>query len=305
MKVSQIRQQQAFRRYKATNGNLGMAACCLWQELLCQMSDAGKGNDWPDGFVRISNRTLLANLPELSDSTFRRARAELIENGLIEYEPGSKSDFPLYRMIYFSEETNAVSHSRRDCVQIPGQFDQECEQEHEQENTVSSNSCARAETKTKTKTQTQTETSYSDSYSYPEKDIEDDDDDDEITRMHERAREAVENAFVTYVGRRGKPAEIELIATTAVLSDLEPAMAQRAVRKAAMFGAINIAKYATSVINNWRANHVYTEADADEVEYFHNSFAHYDKVDLDAMNEARERRKAAHEAGKAAERGQS
>ena len=98
----------------------------LWHALLNFFNQRAKGNDWPDGFVTVSNNRLLALTTfngRKRDETLRLTRKSLVERGLIEYVEGQRnSSNPQYRLIYFTSK--AAPMPAYDAPQPPAEQDE-------------------------------------------------------------------------------------------------------------------------------------------------------------------------------------
>ena len=81
------------------------------------MNKKARGNNWPDGFVRISNKRLMTYLPYRFDS-MAKAREGLARHGLIEFVHGVKNEqSPMYKMNWLTQaqfypaESDNISHN--------------------------------------------------------------------------------------------------------------------------------------------------------------------------------------------------
>lgn len=132
------------------------------------------------------------------------------------------------------------------------------------------------------------------------KDLLDDDDDDEEesspgVSAYSPTEWGVFESYLDNIGKSPNPAELKLIARCAALLKLSPEMAAEAVRLAAQAGAKNIAGYAKQVMNEWGYQEIKTIDEAAEYRYMKDNYA-----DQDEMENARQRRREAHERGETA-----
>lgn len=110
MYVNYITECEAFIRHARDNGYSGSAQL-LWRALFTIFNEHARrnGGDWPDGFIRVSNKELLSWLP-FTENTLIATRAEMVNPKrfnpiLFDYIPGKKStEMPQYRLHYFSPD---------------------------------------------------------------------------------------------------------------------------------------------------------------------------------------------------------
>ena len=99
--VNYVVEHEAFIVYAQDNG-LSAAEQLLWYALCHIFNRRAQGGQWPDGFIRVTNKTVLSLLP-FTEDTMAAARNRLKQRGLIDYVPGrKKAEIPMYRMVYFS-----------------------------------------------------------------------------------------------------------------------------------------------------------------------------------------------------------
>lgn len=104
-KVNYIRECRAFAAAAVERG-LTANAFVLWHALLEAFNRKAVGEDWPDGFLSISNTRLLALTPfgagDSACETLRRAREQLARQGFIRYRAGERRRLtPAYQMVWF------------------------------------------------------------------------------------------------------------------------------------------------------------------------------------------------------------
>lgn len=95
--VNYIREHRAFFEMAADERLTGHEQL-LWNALFMIMNSKAQGTQWPDGFIRISNKRLMTYLPYQFDA-MAKARNGLIQRGLIEFVHGKKNTMsPMYKM---------------------------------------------------------------------------------------------------------------------------------------------------------------------------------------------------------------
>lgn len=102
MFVNYVREINAFNRY-ANEQMMGSGERLLWFGLMdCINTYYASGADWPTDYVSIPNKRLLSHVP-FSEDAMIEARNRLKQRGLIDYMPGKKNrTAPAYRVRYFS-----------------------------------------------------------------------------------------------------------------------------------------------------------------------------------------------------------
>lgn len=103
--VNYVRETRAFLHYAVQN-QLSANEMALWHAIFEKMNQHAVGSLWPDGFVPMSNSSLLALTPfgtgKSGEQTLMRTRQKLVKTGLIMYQPGRRhSRVPCYRVMYF------------------------------------------------------------------------------------------------------------------------------------------------------------------------------------------------------------
>lgn len=99
--VNYVLEHCAFMDYAADNGLTG-AERLVWYALIHEMNRRANGPYWPDGFIRISNKRMLALVP-MGEDAFMAARNRLAQRGLIQYQKGRKNaELPCYKVRYLT-----------------------------------------------------------------------------------------------------------------------------------------------------------------------------------------------------------
>ena len=107
-KVNYIRECRAFTAAAAERG-LGANEIALWHALFEAFNRKASGEDWPDGYLSISNARLLALTPfgagDSGCDILRRARERLARQGFIRYRAGERRRLaPAYQMVWLHAE---------------------------------------------------------------------------------------------------------------------------------------------------------------------------------------------------------
>lgn len=246
-------------RFAADNGLTGPERE-LWHVLLQLFNERARGNQFPDGFLRLPNKVVLALL-SYSEDTLGRARNRLAQQGLIEFVRGSRrEDLPMYRMIWLTASRapeNGAQVYPQDCPQVYPQFAGK-----NADNTYSNIDVDGTET---------------DLDEYPVSPyteiLEDDEEKQPRARASEEAEpsedleefeggspdqqetnQVIRDSFRQHYGRKPHRAELRRIRQTAGILGMPPVMVGIAIRLAAEHNAGAPAMYATQVLNdmdNW------------------------------------------------------
>lgn len=325
--VNYVKEHNAFIEYAADNG-LRPNEILVWESLFHIMNQRANGNYWPDGFIRVKNDRLLTYAPIGFDS-LSRARNALAQRGLISYKPGKKNaDIPMYELHYLTAVSNPQLHDEAvdnpvDNSGYTGFYPQFADNMgYNMGGNIGYNM--------------RDNMGYNIGYQYnklnnkpkeTETYIDDEDDEgDGFTRGRARAYErlhVVENQEDEYhaadkalaavaaqsvknsFGRDATPAEARSMAICARLSGFSSDMLTKAIETAAQMGARVPAAYIRKIFEEWRFEEVTTPDEADEYQVMkdaydgRNEFGSGDTYeDVKRMSEAREERRARHEAAK-------
>jgi hypothetical protein len=99
-RVNYVREMEAFGDYAEAN-SLGSSERLVWLALFRAVNARAYGDEWPDGFVEIRNRELVA-ASGLSRMTVSRAREKLARRGLIDFIMGDGESASGYKLHFFS-----------------------------------------------------------------------------------------------------------------------------------------------------------------------------------------------------------
>ena len=252
MQVNYVREHERFIEY-AADERVPANVQLLWYALMHIFNQRAEGNEWPDGFIRITNDRLFTYLPIKWDA-MAKARNALKQMGRIDFRNGNRNKAaPEYRIIPFypscypfktdntggNQGGNTGGNQGGNTGGNPGDFN------------ININ-------KTITK-----------------HGFEDDDDDDvDVTRAREAEPDPIQDrkirenviasAFRSSVGRVPTAEEVGRLVVVSWRMDMPPAMAAEALRRAAGAGARTPVEYAVAVLDEWDHNEVRTPEQAEE-----------------------------------------
>ena len=275
MQVNYVREHERFIEY-AADERVPANVQLLWYALMHIFNQRAEGNEWPDGFIRITNDRLFTYLPIKWDA-MAKARNALKQMGRIDFRNGSRNKTaPEYRIIPFypsccpfktdntggntggNEGGNTGGNARGN----PGD--------------ISIN--------------------INESYTKPDMDN-DDDEEGDLPRAREDAGDPVADrderatrireAFRAGFGRMPYPAETDRLVSAGWRMKMPPEMVALAIRTAAGFGASSPADYAIEVLMTWMRNEV---RQPHQVEEYNAEFLS-GRDDFNGMNAAVDRRR--------------
>ena len=275
-------------RYAADNGLSGPERE-LWRVLLDLFNERADGNRWPDGFLRLPNKLVLAWL-SYGEDTLAKARNRLAQRGLIEFVRGNRrEDLPMYRMVWLTVPRQSTP-AEVDPLFCPTFY-------------------PKISGKTAGKTWDPsyddidgTETETWDSVLSEELETEEEEEQQPRARAREAAEEAeeesdanrettgaVKEGFRKFFGRQPHRAEVSRIALAARLLGFSPEMIRIAIKAAAEHGASAPAMYAVQVLNDLDGWGVYTP------EQYSMHVLHYRTGDMEITQQLREAEARRHE----------
>lgn len=331
--VNYVKEHIAFIEYAADN-NLRANEILVWEALFHVMNQRANGNYWPDGFIRVKNDRLLTYAPIGFDS-LARARNSLAQRGLISYKPGKKnSEVPMYELHYLTAESNPQLHDNPvdnsvdnsvNNTSYPARYPQNTDNIRGNiKDNIGGNAGGNAGGKLSHQYINLNNRQSNQSETY----IDDDDEADVgITRGRARGYElcagylvdedaeqiAAVNALAdcaakairVYFGRDAASSESRAIAIKANLLHFSGDMIAKAVELSALHGARIPVSYVSRIFQTWDYEEVRTPEEADEYQFMddaqsgRNPYGSGDAVEnYRRMNQAREERRAKHEAEK-------
>lgn len=262
MQVNYVREHERFIEY-AADERLTPNEQLLWYALVHIFNQRAEGNEWPDGFIRITNDRMFTYLPIKWDA-MAKARNSLKQRGLIDFRNGSRNKAaPEYKVNWFypscyplkTDNTggniggNTGDNTGGNKWGNPGGI----YDKHKQGVNVN------------------------------EIETDEDDDDADDTRAGACAREADEDpitdrdergricfvGFSAAFGRTPFPAEVNRLVVAGWRCGFSAEMVNLALQKAAENGARNPVELTCSILDEWLENEVRTpfQAEQYQVEY--------------------------------------
>lgn len=212
------------------------------------------GNQWPDGYIKISNKALMYYLP-ISEDAMSRARNQLVQHGLLLYEKGSRnSSAPLYQLIYPTQLLARAGYQQPAVDDV----DDADVYPHTAGKPAGKTAGNSADIYYNTFTQNLNKTlpvAKSSSSIARE-------DDDELFQV-------VQEGFRHEFGRCATPAEQIAIVKDARMHGMPAEVVRLAIKTASSYGARNVAQYVRMILADWD-NHFVTDAlDAQDYMYEH------------------------------------
>lgn len=273
--VNYIVEHEAFIEYAQDNG-LSAAEQLLWYALCHIFNRRAQGGQWPDGFIRVTNKTVLSLLP-FTEDTMAAARNRLKQRGVIDYVPGrKKAEIPMYRMVYFSVP---AASDPDDPVFYP-------KNSGKQSGKVGGKDGGKAADISKLNL---------DVNSTP-----DDDDVDELnddSAREERRRDLTAELVETWCDEYGPeptPAEARRVVQAAMLLNSSSEMVAKAVELSARNGARTPSAYIVELLKNWHDEDILTPEEYDE-EQLHRVYQ--DRTIAEYIQDRERRRQKHAEAG--------
>lgn len=264
MQVNYVREHERFIEY-AADERLTPNEQLLWYALVHIFNQRAEGNEWPDGFIRITNDRMFTYLPIKWDA-MAKARNALKQRGLIDFRNGSRNKTaPEYKINWFYPP----------CYPFKTDNTGGNEGGNEGGNTGGNEGGSPGGIYNKHKQ----------GVNVNQREMDEDDDDaddiragagtregdageDPIVDRDERVRLIV-GGFSRAFGRLPYPAEGERLTVASWRMGFSTEMVYLAMRKAAENGARNPVELTCSILEEWRENEVRTpfQADQYQVEY--------------------------------------
>ena len=252
--VNYVREHMAFIE-RASDLNLTGNERTLWYALIHIANQRANGSDWPEDFISVPNKRLLALVP-FGEKNIPVLRNRLRQAGLIEFRPGKRNErAPEYKILYLTAELstetpqNAESYRKNDG-------------KNEGNGTGKSvgkgigNGWGKAVGNGGNLNVNLNVTPNVNPNMHT-------DDDDEAAAERERA--AMENrvrvAFREEMGREALPAEVRSIVLVAINIGMEEEVVVQAIAKSAIMHARNPAAYVIEVIREWNRKGIHTVYD--------------------------------------------
>ena len=296
--VNYVREHIAFKEYAADN-SLRSAETLVWEALFHIMNQHARGNDWPDGYVRIRNERLMFYAP-VSFDAFNRARKKLVELGLISYIPGLRnSEVPRYQMHYLTAEDRnqeCGDEGMPPALAAAEWPDRSGDMERTAERGRDGNADSSADMPTdKNADKNADKNTAKDRHQYinynqneterKETYVQDDDaaaadsarvraytqegggeEQEEFAGLNQLTGAAAQSVR-RFFGREATPAEAEGIAVSARLLGMDSEMIARGLEKAAQYGAKAPLAYVRQIFDKWNTEEIRTPEEADSLQF--------------------------------------
>ena len=260
MFVNYVREINAFHRF-ANDNYLGSGERLLWFGLMDYINlHFASGAEWPDDWISIPNKGLLAHVP-FGEDALTEARNRLKQRGLLEYTPGKRNkEAPKYRIHYFSAQLSTGSQQGvgTDCPEKPGNApgkeggNNPGNPPGKEGGNNPGNDPGRHPNRNLNVTPNPNVTPY-------------EDEEEEGERARKAAYAVIDSAIKEIYGRSPNVAEAYLLAFRYECSCMrDPELLREAILEAAQHGAKNPALYAKKVLNDWCGDYICTVHDLEE-----------------------------------------
>lgn len=246
MQVNYVREHERFIEY-AADERVPANVQLLWYALMHIFNQRAEGNEWPDGFIRITNDRLFTYLPIKWDA-MAKARNALKQMGRIDFRNGNRNKAaPEYRIIPFYPSCYPLKTDNTG-------------------GNIGDNTGGNQWGNTGGNTGEINNININETITKQNQGYEDDDDDDDIRAGAHEAGSIVgiNSAFWQCLGRAPNRAELERLFNASMRMQLPVVMAELAIRRAAGHGAASPVDYALEIMDDWRRNEVRTPEQAEE-----------------------------------------
>ena len=252
--VNYLREHMAFIE-RASDLNLNGNERTFWYALIHIANQRANGSDWPEDFISVPNKRLLALVP-FGEKNIPALRNRLRQAGLIEFRTGERNKrAPEYKILYLTAELstetpqNAESYRKNDgknegnrtCKSVGKGMGNGWDKAVGNGGNLNVNLNVTPNVNPNMHT------------------------DDDDAAAAERARAAMENrvrmAFREEMGREALPAEVRSIVLVAINIGMEEEVVVQAIAKSAIMHARNPAAYVIEVIREWNRKEIHTVYD--------------------------------------------
>ena len=243
MQVNYVREHERFIEY-AADERVPANVQLLWYALMHIFNQRAEGNEWPDGFIRITNDRLFTYLPIKWDA-MAKARNALKQMGRIDFRNGNRNKAaPEYRIIPFYPSCYPLKTDN-----TGGNIG----------DNTGGNQWGNAEGNTG-----EIKINVNRNGTYTNIDDDDDDDNSRAGACEPSSIVGINAAFWQNYGRGPNRAEIDRLVSAALRMQLPLVMSELAIRRAAEHGASSPVDYALEIMDEWRRNEVRTPEQAEE-----------------------------------------
>lgn len=248
--VNYVREHMAFIE-RASDLNLNGNERTLWYALIHIANQRANGSDWPEDFISVPNKRLLALVP-FGEKNIPVLRNRLRQAGLIDFRNGERNKrAPEYKILYLTAELstetpqNAESYRKND-GKIEGNGT------GKSVGKGIGNGCGKA-----VGNGGNLNVNLNDK---PKRNINACEEDDERLELTRRAQEAYRTAF----GHEPTTAEINRMVNAEINHHMSADMLDEAIKQAAEAHAVHPAMYVLSILSDWRSAFVFSREDLDE-----------------------------------------
>lgn len=254
MQVNYVREHERFIEY-AADERIPANVQLLWYALMHIFNQRAEGNEWPDGFIRITNDRLFTYLPIKWDA-MAKARNALKQMGRIDFRNGNRNKAaPEYRIIPFYPSCYPFRTDNTGGNEGGNRGGNEWGNRGGNTGDININ--------------------VNETYTNPIRETDEDDDDDDVIRagageeedpITDRAerRDGIRGAFRRAFGRSPYPGEVERLVVMSWRMGFTVSMVSLALEKAAGAGAGSPVDYCAEILDEWRREEVRTPEQADE-----------------------------------------
>lgn len=244
--VNYVREHMAFIE-RASDLNLNGNERTFWYALIHVANQRANGSDWPEDFISIPNKRLLALVP-FSEKNIPALRNRLRQAGLIEFRSGERNKkAPEYKILYLTAELS-TENPQNDDFYPNFKCNDSGKRMGNDRGKVIGNDRGNARDINVNLNVTHKLNEYAD----------DADADEADQRAHTRMEDCVFQAFCRELGREPHPAELRNITLVAINCDVDPELVVQAIAKTAVMNARNPAAYAIEIIRRWSKNGMHT-----------------------------------------------
>lgn len=244
--VNYVREHMAFIE-RASDLNLNGNERTFWYALIHIANQRANGSDWPEDFISVPNKRLLA-LVSFTEKNIPALRNRLRQAGLIEFKAGERNKrAPEYKILYLTAELS-TDHPQREesCRNYMGN-DRGNGRGNDRGNDMGNDRGNDRGLNVNLNDK-------------PKRNLNVCEEDDARLELIKRAQEAYRSAF----GHEPTTAEISRMVTAEISHHMSADMLDEAIKQAAEAHAVYPAMYVLSLLSDWRSAFVFSREDLDE-----------------------------------------
>lgn len=248
--VNYVREHMAFIE-RASDLNLNGNERTLWYALIHIANQRANGSDWPEDFISVPNKRLLALVP-FGEKNIPALRNRLRQAGLIEFRTGERNKrAPEYKILYLTAELSTENPQTAECYR-------------KNDGKIDGNRTGKIVGKGMgngwDKAGCNDRNLNVNLNDKPNRNLNACEEDDEWLELTRRAREAYRTAF----GHDPTTAEINRMVNAEIAHHMSADMLDEAIKQAAEAHAVHPAMYVLSILSDWRSAFVFSREDLDE-----------------------------------------